>query len=257
MKPVTHTSSLTTSVGAPWEIKRLQLSSSGQWVDFYTKDGKLGAYASYLVLIPDYDVGFTVLAAGFSTNADVLVGLAVDAYFESLEEAARTQAAPKFTGQYTVKGGQVNSSFTLTSEAGSPGLELVNWISNGTVFPGVFPVFIALAGGNFDLAMGDLVLLESGAVLLDPKDVSVRLYPTALRTPISAGGERASYRAVFEVISNVTDPDPIPDSVSAWIIADAIVYGKSGADEFIFTLDGKGNVVSVEYPFTRQTFVKV
>jgi hypothetical protein len=47
-------------------------------VDFYTKDGTLGAYARNLILIPDYDVGFTVLDAGFSVNADVSVGLAID-----------------------------------------------------------------------------------------------------------------------------------------------------------------------------------
>jgi hypothetical protein len=66
-----------------------------------------------------------VLAAGFSTNVDVLVGLAVDAYFDALEDAARLQAAPVLTGQYAVKGGEVNLSFSSTSEGGSPGLGLV------------------------------------------------------------------------------------------------------------------------------------
>lgn len=52
-----------------------------------------GTCASYLVLIPGYDVGFTVLDAGFSANANLLVGLAIDAYFEALDDATRTQAA--------------------------------------------------------------------------------------------------------------------------------------------------------------------
>jgi hypothetical protein len=43
-----------------------------------------------------------------------------------------------------------------------------------------------------------------------------------------------SYRAVFGVISNVTDPDLVPNSTSGWTIADVTVYGKAGADEFIF-----------------------
>jgi hypothetical protein len=43
-----------------------------------------------------------VLAAGFSTNADVLVGLAVDAYFKTLEDSAGLQAASVLTGQYAV-----------------------------------------------------------------------------------------------------------------------------------------------------------
>jgi hypothetical protein len=46
-------------------------------VDFYTKNGTLGVYARYLILIPDYDVGFTVLDAGLSVNADVLIRLAI------------------------------------------------------------------------------------------------------------------------------------------------------------------------------------
>ncbi len=62
---------------------------------------------------------------------------------------------------------------------------------------------------------------------------------------------------MFAVISNATDPDQIPDSASAWIIADAIVYRKLSADEFMFSLDGKGNILNVEHPFTRQTFVKM
>jgi hypothetical protein len=54
------------------------LAETRRAVDFYTKDGTLGAYARNLILIPDYDVGFTVLDAGFSVNADVGVGLAID-----------------------------------------------------------------------------------------------------------------------------------------------------------------------------------
>lgn len=52
----------------------MELEASERIVGLYTKDGKLGAYGSYLILVPYYDVGFTVLAAGFSSNADVLVG---------------------------------------------------------------------------------------------------------------------------------------------------------------------------------------
>lgn len=99
-------------------------------------------------------------------------------------------------------------------------------------------------------------MLRNGTVLIDPADANVRLYPTTLTTSISRG-DRVSSRAVFGVISNVTDPDLVPDSTSGWIIADATVYGKAGADEFIFSLDEKGGVESVEYPYTPQTSAKV
>ena len=55
MKPVTHTSSLTSSVGAPWEIFRMKIPRGV--VDLYTKGGDIGVYSSLLVLVPDYDVG--------------------------------------------------------------------------------------------------------------------------------------------------------------------------------------------------------
>jgi hypothetical protein len=36
-----------------------------------------------------------------------------------------------------------------------------------------------------------------------------------------------------------------------------LCMGKVGADEFIFSLDERGSVVSMEYPYTRQTFATV
>jgi hypothetical protein len=257
MKPVTHTASLTTSVGAPWEIKRVELEASGRIVDLYTKDGKLGAYGSYWILVPDYDVGFAALVAGFSSNADVLVGFISDVFLPALEEDARSQAAPVYTGQYQVEDEGVNSTFTLTSEDNLQGLGLINWISNETAFPGFFPVFISLAEGNFGDAEVELQAYLNGTVLVDPQDVSVRLYPTTSRHPPSDGGEKVPFRAVFGLMSPSTGTNDIADSTSAWLIADAFVYGKSGADEFIFSLDGYGSVVSVEHPFSRQIFMKV
>jgi hypothetical protein len=41
------------------------------------------------VFTPHPELSFTVLAAKASDNADVLVGLAVDAFFKALEDVAR------------------------------------------------------------------------------------------------------------------------------------------------------------------------
>lgn len=162
-----------------------------------------------------------------------------------------------YTGQYQVEDEDVNSTFTLTSEDNLQGLGLINWISNGMAFPGFFLVFISLAEGNFGDAEVELQAYLNGTVLVDPQDVSVRLYPTTSRHPASDGGEKVSFRAVFELMSPSTGTNDIADSTSAWLIADAFVYGKSGADEFIFSLDSYGSVVSVEHPFSRQIFMKV
>lgn len=43
MKPLAHTSELTLSVGAPWEILRIKSNiSTGHSIDLYTKGGSLG-----------------------------------------------------------------------------------------------------------------------------------------------------------------------------------------------------------------------
>ncbi|KAF2211049.1 hypothetical protein CERZMDRAFT_44215, partial [Cercospora zeae-maydis SCOH1-5] len=61
MKPVTHTASLTYSIGAPWEIVRYVSPSSGKVIDIYTKLGDSGSYSAMLGLIPEFNAGFTYL----------------------------------------------------------------------------------------------------------------------------------------------------------------------------------------------------
>jgi hypothetical protein len=257
MKPVVHTASLLTSIGAPWEIKRVNVQPSGRIVDLYSKDGKLGAYSSYLILVPDYNVGFTILGAGQTSNSDVLVGFVADVFLSALEESARVQAAQVFVGQYKDDSGGGNSTVTLTSNDNLPGLSLVNWVNNGTAFPALFPIFLPLAEGNADEAKALFQAYLNGTILINPEDISVRLYPTGLRSPIKDGGERVAFRAVFGFISSVIDSSPFSDSMAAWVIADAVIYGKSGADEFIFTLDNHGKVIDIEHPFSRKKMMKI
>ena len=40
-------------------------------VDTYTKSGDIGVYSTYFGLVPDYNIGITVLAAGDSPNRQV------------------------------------------------------------------------------------------------------------------------------------------------------------------------------------------
>ncbi|KAH8646036.1 beta-lactamase/transpeptidase-like protein [Tricladium varicosporioides] len=252
MKPMTHTSALLSAVGAPWEIQRVQLPSS-RIVDVYTKNGVIGAYASYMILIPDYDVGFTILAAGVGTNADVLAGFIADSFLPALEEASRTQAAKTYAGTY--KSGA--STFTLTTDATVPGISLSNWINNGTAVVPLFPIFISLAVGDTGTANALLQYYESGVPLIDPKDVTVRLYPSGLRSSTVKGQQIVSFRAVFGIATPIVDTSPFADTRAGWEIADVIVYGNSGLDEFIFTIDANGKVLSAENTFLRQVLQKV
>lgn len=56
---------------APWEIYRLQIQTNdiidaSRIVDSYTKSGDVGAYSTYFGLVPDYEMGISVLGAGNS-----------------------------------------------------------------------------------------------------------------------------------------------------------------------------------------------
>ena len=69
MKPVTFTSRWTSAVGAPWEIYRIalpidKLTDASRIVDSYTKGGDVGQYSTMFALVPDYEIGWSVMAAG-------------------------------------------------------------------------------------------------------------------------------------------------------------------------------------------------
>ena len=84
-KPVSHTSNILNAVGAPWEIIRDVVSDpNGRVVDYYTKSGDVGLYASILALAPDYNIGFGILAADDSGASTVSVSLLADLIGDAL-----------------------------------------------------------------------------------------------------------------------------------------------------------------------------
>ncbi|KAL2064611.1 hypothetical protein VTL71DRAFT_3748 [Oculimacula yallundae] len=265
MKPLTHTSSPFFSVGSPWEIYRAVLPISGRVVDLYTKDGKLGAYSGYMILVPDFDVGFTLLQAGPGTNTDVLAGSTVDVFLPALEEAARQQSLTTYIGEYKANLAKspdgLNSSFTLTSQQDNPGLILTNWINNGSALIPIVPILRSLAISEIDTASAYLEAYKAGIPLIDPSTVTVNLFPTGLKTLLPDECELIAFRAVFDIISEAENEDegknPFADLLTAWSLADVFVYGSQGLDEFVFKLDKQGRVVGVENPFLRGFFEKI
>lgn len=69
MKPTSHTASLSYSIGAPWEIHRYVNPKTGKVTDMYTKLDDSGYYGGVVVLMPEYDAGFTMLNAGIDKKA--------------------------------------------------------------------------------------------------------------------------------------------------------------------------------------------
>ena len=210
-----------------------------------------------MILVPDYDVGFTMLQAGPGANTDVLAGWVVDVFLPALEEAARLEAMGQYTGEYKAAETGTNASFTLSSVEAESGLALTNWIHNGSALPPLLPILRPLATGEIETATAALELYKEGIQLIDPASITVNLYPTGLRTPTADGGEVVAFRAVFNILSETVDTSLFSDMLSAWSIADVFVYGNSGLDEFIVRMDRHGNVVDIKNPFLRSTFEKV
>ncbi len=61
---------------APWEVYRIAVPTdtiinASLIVDTYTKSGDIGQYSTFYGLVPDYNIGFSVLAAGDNPNRQV------------------------------------------------------------------------------------------------------------------------------------------------------------------------------------------
>ncbi|CZR63759.1 uncharacterized protein PAC_13656 [Phialocephala subalpina] len=96
MKPSTFKANDDMLVGAPWEIFKAPASSGGKTSWMYTKAGHIGLYYSNFFLLPDWDIGFTVLVAGDdavlvnTVISDIIAAIAIPA----LEAAAKKPIPP-------------------------------------------------------------------------------------------------------------------------------------------------------------------
>ncbi|KAI1340028.1 hypothetical protein F5Y15DRAFT_61926 [Xylariaceae sp. FL0016] len=109
----------------------------------YTKLGDAGNYASYLVLIPDFGAGFSVMqGSGIATAAQrsaatrLLADLVSETLIPALQAQASAEAAARFQGTYEVAGGNASSSSSLTlvynETAGNGyGLTITEFVSEG------------------------------------------------------------------------------------------------------------------------------
>jgi hypothetical protein len=157
------------SVGPPWEIFRVQIG--GRTVDLYGKNGGYGAYATELVLVPDFNFGFSILSA--STLGQETIGpplyfimdMIASTVLLELENVARDQANATFAGHYVAS--NFNSSLTITVDD-QPGLHVSQWVSNSTQFLQTLGTLTGGTPGTYtDLASNPTsYMLETKSVLL-------------------------------------------------------------------------------------------
>ncbi|KAM0712403.1 hypothetical protein Q7P37_011499 [Cladosporium fusiforme] len=141
MKPQSLTSSLSYAMGAPWEIIRYVHKDTGKVTDLYTKSGDSGSYGGAVVLVPDYDAGFTFLNAWSdekrSPAAWIVVNFIAETLIPALEAQAASEATSNLGGTYVSTDPHVNSTIVVafnesTVTTSASGLSISKWISNST-----------------------------------------------------------------------------------------------------------------------------
>ena len=218
MKQISHTGSLENSIGRPWEIHRYTHPGSGIVTDIYTKSGDAGAYTSNLVLIPDFDAGFSLLTASSLPGRITAAALLLDLVTEQLLPAlmAQAEAERSFAGTYTSSIPGLNSTLTVglnQTEGAKPGLVVTSFISNGT------NVLLAKVLGANPVRLLPSIP-ESGT-----REIAFRTSP--YKKP---GGGPFSRQLTVD---------------SDWIFGDLGTYGGLPAGLFAFDLDAEGKATAV------------
>ncbi|KAI3321865.1 beta-lactamase/transpeptidase-like protein [Xylariaceae sp. AK1471] len=242
-KPLIQTGYLSTTVGAPWEIRSLTLPNQ-RISQISTKQGDEGTYNAALVLSPEHDLGWVVLAAGATSANSPGIREALMNSFGSLflpmaEQQARNEADTKFAG--TFADAATNSSVTILAEpSGGPGLAVTSLISYGAQVIGP----------------------ESPLIQIYNAGQSARLYPSNLRaTSVLKDGSgtydsRLGFRATY---FNATQPNAIQDPcLLAWTALGAPLYGQVALDDWVFEMqeDGQAEFLDVRLLRTRMQRVK-
>lgn len=232
LKPITHTSNLVNDAGRPWIIYKSTEDQSliNPVIDIYTSYGSVGLYSSYFGLVPDYNVGFVILAADEVSAPDlnVHVDIVADMLLPGLEEAAISQAGSLYTGEY--RSNQTAATLIIEKPDGMPGLSLSNF------------------------TMGSTDIREELATVagISPSALSIRLYPTDLIERTTSGGTKIAFRAVFQDENAAIDAGT-PTCIT-WLSLDVLNYYGKPLDLFIFNFS-EGQT-SVEIPALNLDMVK-
>lgn len=158
LQPASFTPGMSSFYGTPWEIfrtNRILLPAGGErTVSFFTKGGGLPGYSTVIALVPEYGLAITIFTAGSNATllGEILERVTVP-LIRGADKAAQKSIQRVYAGRYTYAVSSspdsspapppgtttatttLNSSLTLTYTA-AHGLEITNWISNGTdMFP--------------------------------------------------------------------------------------------------------------------------
>jgi hypothetical protein len=132
LQPASWGEGMQSFYGMPWEIFRTDeiLEDSRRPVTFVSKSGGLPGYTSIIYLLPEYDIGITILVAG--GEAPLLSKLSVIVTVEIIRAAENValKQLERYSGTYEATKPALNSSITLSVDC--HGLAISHFISNGT-----------------------------------------------------------------------------------------------------------------------------
>ena len=219
LHPVADTSNLRNGVGRPWEVYRAGSSAISPILDVFTKSGAVGPYASYFGLVPDFNVGFAILAHD-GTVDDRKLDLNVYADVVSdgltqLTEMAALQIVTQFVGTYSA--GDNNQSVVAFNQSDfGPGLSVVTARVDGV----------------------DVLAQVARAMGIETADLDFRLYPTNV-----ASSSSRQFVAVFQ--NRAAPVDMGTPTCITW--QDVGALGQGVPDRFVFELDGStGEAIGVK-----------
>lgn len=228
LKPRSYSSSEDFAYGMPWEIFRSTslLSDSDRAMDLIMKSGSLSGYASRIIMIPEYNIGVTVLVAGDGKAKDWIEELVMSKLIPEVESETRRQMRDKYAGTYYAPAHLgVNSSVKISLD-GASGLVITSWISNDTDF---LHQYAALSMGT-----------GKGRAQLVPSNIGRGSSGQVWRVMFAAPDTRTGRAMENCLIDDL----------------DSMMYGGRSLEEFVFHLSKDGVVESVELPAFRITLQK-
>ncbi|KAJ9157006.1 Beta-lactamase/transpeptidase-like protein [Coniochaeta hoffmannii] len=205
------TSNIRNGAGQPWEVYRAPITSQ-LIIDILLKSGEVGAYSSYLGLLPDMGVGFAILAhdeSGKAADLNVYADVVADGLSGILKVAA-LQSAGRYSGAYS----------------GPDGLA----VFGADAWPGLVVENITVGGRDVRAEVAKDAGIEIG-------NLDYRVYPTNIW---DVGAKRHQFVGV------VQDKDALVDAGTPTCITwmNGIVQGAGG--RVVFGLDDEGMASSVE-----------
>ena len=239
LKPVTHTANPRNSVGYPFLIySGGDYPNKSPMIDVYTTLSNEGnnesLYSSYLGLVPDWGVGYAILSADTVNPADLNVHADyMQTALDGVITTAVQQAAQNYGGQYASNSSSSTSIIVNYEEKVPWGLDIEEFVSNSKDFREMLSKLTGVSHAS---------------------DLSIRLYPTHLVEETSSGSKQV-FRAVFQDVTELADNGT--PTCTSWLDLDKYQYAGHGVDEFVFTLNAKGEAVSLEIPALDVTLPKI